>query len=52
MSRRRTFLPTMDYNLVKRLKTLKRLIHDEYICRCWQDEPESLTIHSPHPTLA
>jgi len=41
----------MDYNLVKRLKTLKGLIHYAYICQCWQDEPERFTINPPHPAM-
>jgi transposase InsO family protein len=42
----------MAYNFAKRLKTLKGLPPYESICRCWQKEPERLTIHPHHHTLA
>jgi transposase InsO family protein len=41
----------MAYNFAKRLKTLTGLTPDEYICQCWQKEPERFTINSCHPTL-
>jgi len=41
----------MADNFAKRLKTLKGLTPDEYICRCWQKEPERLTINPHHHTL-
>jgi transposase InsO family protein len=37
----------MAYNFAKRLKTLKGLIPYEYICQCWQNEPERF-ISNPH----
>jgi transposase InsO family protein len=44
-----TFL--MAYNFAKRLKTLKGLTPDEYICGCWQKEPERFTLNPYHHTL-
>lgn len=41
----------MAYNFAKRLKTLKRLTPYEYICQCWQKEPERFTINPYHHTL-
>jgi transposase InsO family protein len=41
----------MAYNVAKRLKTLKGLTPDEYICRWWQPEPERLTVNPYHHTL-
>jgi transposase InsO family protein len=41
----------MAYNFAKRLKTLKGLTPYEYICRCWQKEPERFTINPHHHTL-
>src|SRR5262245_20495516 len=41
----------MAYNVAKRLKTLKGLTPYEYICRCWQKEPERFTTNSYHHTL-
>jgi transposase InsO family protein len=44
-----TFL--MAYNCAKRLKTLKGLTPYEYICKCWQKEPERFTVNPCHHTL-
>jgi transposase InsO family protein len=44
-----TFL--MAYNFAKRLKTLKGLTPYEYVCRCWQKEPERFTSDPYHHTL-
>jgi transposase InsO family protein len=44
-----TFL--MAYNFAKRLKTLKGLTPDEYICKCWHKEPERFTVNPCHHTL-
>jgi transposase InsO family protein len=44
-----TFL--MAYNFAKRLKTLKGLTPYEYICQCWQKEPERFTVNPCHHTL-
>jgi transposase InsO family protein len=41
----------MAYNFPKRLKTLKGLTSYEYICKCWQKEPERFTVNSCHHTL-
>jgi transposase InsO family protein len=41
----------MAYNFAKRLKTLKGLTPYEYICKCWQKEPERFTINPCHHTL-
>jgi transposase InsO family protein len=41
----------MAYNFAKRLKTLKGLTPDEYICKIWQQEPERFTINPCHHTL-
>jgi Integrase core domain len=39
------------YNFAKRLKTLNGLTPYEYICHCWQKEPERFTINPYHHTL-
>jgi transposase InsO family protein len=44
-----TFL--VAYNFAKRLKTLKGLTPYEYICQCWQKEPERFTVNPCHHTL-
>ena len=44
-----TFL--MAYNFAKRLKTLKGLTPYEYICKCWQKEPERFSVNPCHHTL-
>jgi transposase-like protein len=44
-----TFL--MAYNFAKRLKTLKGLTPYEYICQCWEKEPERFTINPYHHTV-
>jgi hypothetical protein len=41
----------MAYNFAKRLKTLRGLTPYEYICQCWQKEPEHFTINPYHHTL-
>jgi transposase InsO family protein len=41
----------MAYNFAKRLKTLKGLTPYEYICKCWQQEPERFTVNPVHHTL-
>jgi Integrase core domain len=41
----------MAYNFAKRLKTLKGLTPYEYICQCWQKEPERFTVNPCHHTL-
>jgi transposase InsO family protein len=41
----------MAYNFAKRLKTLTGLTPDEYICKCWQKEPERFTVNPCHHTL-
>jgi transposase InsO family protein len=41
----------MAYNCAKRLKTLRGLTPYEYICQCWQKEPERFTINPYHHTL-
>ena len=41
----------MAYNFARRLKTLKGLTPYEYICQCWQKEPERFTINPSHHTL-
>jgi transposase InsO family protein len=41
----------MAYNFAKRLKTLKGLTPYEYICKCWQKEPERFTVDPCHHTL-
>jgi hypothetical protein len=41
----------MAYNFAKRLKTLQGLTRYEYICQCWQQEPERFTINPHHHTL-
>ena len=41
----------MAYNFAKRLKTLKGLTPYEYICKCWQKEPERFTANPYHYTL-
>jgi integrase-like protein len=41
----------MAYNFAKRLKTLKGLTPYEYICQCWQNEPERFTMNPYHHTL-
>jgi transposase InsO family protein len=45
----RTFL--MAYNFAKHLKTLKGLTPYEYICGCWQKEPERFISNPYHHTL-
>ena len=44
-----TFL--MAYNFAKRLKPLKGLTPDEYICQCWPKEPDRFTMNPYHHTL-
>jgi hypothetical protein len=41
----------MAYNFAKRLKTLRGLTAYEYICHCWQKEPERFTVNPCHHTL-
>jgi hypothetical protein len=41
----------MAYNFAKRLKTLRGLTPYEYICQCWQKEPEQFTINPFHHTV-
>jgi hypothetical protein len=41
----------MADNFAKRLKTRKGLTPYEYICRCWQTEPERCTVNPYHHTL-
>jgi hypothetical protein len=41
----------MAYNFAKRLKTLHGLTPYEYICKCWQKEPERFTVNPCHHTL-
>ena len=41
----------MTYNFAKRLKPLKGLTPYEYICRCWQKEPDRFTRNPYHHTL-
>jgi hypothetical protein len=41
----------MAYNFAKRLKKLKGLTPYEYICKCWQKEPERFTVNPCHHTL-
>jgi transposase-like protein len=41
----------MAYNFAKRLKTLRGLTPYEYICQCWQKEPERFTSNPYHYTL-
>jgi transposase-like protein len=41
----------MAYNFAKRLKTLRGLTPYEYLCQCWQKEPERFTINPYHHTL-
>jgi transposase InsO family protein len=41
----------MAYNFAKRLKTLRGLSPYEYICQCWQKEPERITVNPCHHTL-
>jgi transposase InsO family protein len=41
----------MAYNFAKRLKRLKGLTPYEYICQCWQKEPERFAINPYHHTL-
>jgi hypothetical protein len=38
-------------NVAKRLKTLRGLTPDEYICQCWQKESERFTVNPCHHTL-
>jgi transposase InsO family protein len=44
-----TFL--IAYTFAKRLKTLRGLTPYEYICQCWQQEPDRFTINPCHHTL-
>jgi Integrase core domain len=41
----------MAYNFAKKLKRLKGLTPYEYICQCWQNEPERFTMNPYHHTL-
>jgi hypothetical protein len=41
----------MAYNVAKHLKTLKGLTSYEYICQCWQKEPERFTVNPFHHIL-
>jgi transposase InsO family protein len=41
----------MAYNFAKRLKTLRGLTPYEYICQCWQKEPERCIVDPCHHTL-
>jgi hypothetical protein len=41
----------MADNFAKRLKTLKGLTPHEYICQCWQKEPQRFTMNPCHHTL-
>jgi Integrase core domain len=41
----------MAYHFAKRLKTLRGLTPYEYICQCWQKEPERFTVNPCHHTL-
>ena len=38
----------MAYNFAKRLKTLKGLTPNEYICKTWTTQPERFTINPFH----
>jgi hypothetical protein len=37
------------YNFAKRLKTLGGLAVSEFICKCWQQEPDGFTLDPIHP---
>ena len=39
------------YNFARRLKTLKGLTPYEYICKCWQIEPNRFTLDPTHQML-
>jgi hypothetical protein len=41
----------MAHLLAKRLKTLRGLTPYEYICQCWQKEPERFSVNPCHHTL-
>jgi hypothetical protein len=41
----------MAYSFAKRLKTRKGLTPHEYICKCWQKEPERFTVDPCQHTL-
>ena len=41
----------MAYNYARRLKTLKSLTPYEFICACWEKEPEPFTINPFHHTV-
>jgi IS30 family transposase len=41
----------LAYNFAKRLKTLRGLTPYEYICQCWQKEPDRFTINPCHHTV-
>jgi transposase len=41
----------MADNCAKRLKTLRELTPDEYLCHCWQKEPKRFTSNPYHPTV-
>jgi transposase InsO family protein len=41
----------MAYNFAKRLKTLNGLTPYEYICQCWQKEPDRFKINPYHHTV-
>ena len=38
------------YNFARRLKTLKGLTPYEYICKCWQNDPNRFTLDPTHQT--
>jgi hypothetical protein len=41
----------MAYNVAKRLKVLKGLTTDEYVCQIWTKKPERCRVNPLHHTL-
>jgi hypothetical protein len=41
----------MAYNFARRLKTLKGLTPYEFVCACWEKEPERFAINPFHHTV-
>lgn len=41
----------MAYNFARRLKTLGGLTPYEFICACWEKEPERFTLNPFHHTV-
>jgi hypothetical protein len=50
--KKRSFVLLADflaaYNFAKRLKTLRGLTPDEYVCKCWTENPDQFRLNPLH----